>query len=105
MDNIRIDGHRLWESLMAMARHGADDQGRGVPPGAHRRGQGGQGRIRLLVRGRRLHGFRRPDGQHLRPPGGAGQCVATGDDRQPPGQPAHVVVSSTAPTESWRGWR
>ena len=27
MDNIRIDGHRLWESLMAMARHGATTKG------------------------------------------------------------------------------
>ena len=65
-----------------------DREGRRVPARAHRSGPGRPRPVHPLVRGRRLHGERRPGRQHLRPPAGPRREPPARDDRQPSRFPA-----------------
>ncbi len=85
---IAINGQRLWQSLMDLARIGA------TPKGGNARlaltaldGQGARPGLRLDARGR-TERDRGPCGEHLRPPRGPQRCAAAGDDWQPYRYPA-----------------
>ena len=86
--NIRIDGERLWGSLMELAKIGATEKGgvcRLALTDLDRQARD------LFVRwceGGGLHRHGRPDRQHLRAPARARQHSAAGDDRQPSRHPA-----------------
>ena len=68
LSNIRIDGGRLWDSLMEMAKIGA------TPKGGCKRltltdlDREGRALVHLLVQGGRLQRRDRRDGEHIRPP-------------------------------------
>jgi hypothetical protein len=68
-ENLRINGDRLWDSLMEMAKIGP-----GVAGGNNRQtvtDEDAEGRaFPEMVRGRRLHHGRRPDGHHVHAPRG-----------------------------------
>ena len=68
--NQRIDGRRLWDSLMAMAEVGATPKGGVKRLALSEGGQGRPGGFPRLVRGRRARRAHRRDGQHVRPPRG-----------------------------------
>ncbi len=66
LSNVRVDGARLWDSLMEMAKIGA------TPKGGCKRltltdlDKQGRELFREVVRSRRLHGQGRRDGQYVR---------------------------------------
>ena len=68
LSNVRVDGARLWDALMEMAKIGAHAEGRLQAPDADRSRQAGPRTVPLLVRGGGLHGQGRRDGQHVRAP-------------------------------------
>ena len=86
--NQRIDGKRLWDSLMAMAEIGA------TPKGGVKRltltdvDRQGRDRFRGLVRGAGPDGARGRHRQHVRPPRGPRPAAPAGAVRQPSRQPA-----------------
>ena len=53
LSNIRIDGARLWDSLMEMAKIGGDPEGRLQAPDPDRSRPRRPQPLRRLVRGRR----------------------------------------------------
>ena len=68
LNELRINGDRLWASLMELAQIGATPKGGVVPPRADRpRPAGPRPRRRLGARGRH-DGHRRQDRQHLHAP-------------------------------------
>jgi beta-ureidopropionase / N-carbamoyl-L-amino-acid hydrolase len=68
--NARINGKRLWQSLMDMAAIGATAKGGVCRIGLERGGPPGPRPVQGLVRGGRLQGARRCVRQHVRPPPG-----------------------------------
>ena len=91
LSNVRVNGARLWDSLMEMAKIGA------TPKGGCKRltltdlDKQGRELFQPLVRGRRLHGQGRPDGQHVR--------AAPGEDETLP----PVMVGSHLDTQPTGG--
>ena len=68
--NLKINGERLWDSLMEMAKIGP-----GVKGGNRRLtltdvDREGRDLFKSWAEKRRLQGLRRHDGQHVRPPRG-----------------------------------
>ncbi len=103
--NLQLDGARLWDSLMEMAKIGP-----GIAGGNNRQtltDDDAEGRRTLsaLVRGRRPHGGRRSDGHHVhatrghRPDAAAGRWSAATSTPSPP------AASMTASSASWPGSR
>jgi hypothetical protein len=90
LDGLRINGERLWDSLMELAQDRRHRQGRRLPPGADRPGQAGpRPGHRLGARGRH-DGHHRQDRQRLHAPRRAQQRlppIMTGShiDTQPTG--------------------
>ena len=68
LSNVRVNGQRLWDALMEMAKIG------GTPKGGCKRltltdlDKQGRELFRRLVREGGLHRQGRRDGQHVRPP-------------------------------------
>ena len=60
MKNLKIDGDRLWASLMEMAEIGATEKGGVCRLALTDLDRAGPGPVRPLVRGGRLPGERRP---------------------------------------------
>ena len=88
LSNVRVNGQRLWDSLMEMAKIG------GTPKGGCKRltltdlDKQGRELFRALVREGGLHGQGRRDGQHVRAPRRRRGRSAAGGDRQPSRHPA-----------------
>ena len=88
LSNVRIDGARLWDSLMEMAKIGA------TPKGGCKRltltdlDKQGRELFTHWCERRRLHGQGRRDGQHVRAPPGTDDSAAARHDGQPPRHPA-----------------
>ena len=68
LQNLQIDGQRLWDSLMATARIGATPQGRHLPADLDRSRPSGARLVQGAMRGARLHRHGRRHGQHVRAP-------------------------------------
>jgi hypothetical protein len=71
MRNPRVDGDRLWESLMEMARIGATPKGGVCRLALTDLDRAGPRSLRALGDGAWMHRHGRPDGQHVRPTRGA----------------------------------
>ena len=70
--NLTINGARLWDSIMEMAKIGPGIAGGQQPPDRHRCDGEGRALFRRWWRGRGLHHGPRPDGHHVRPARGHG---------------------------------
>ena len=88
-DNLKIDGGRLWASIMEMAKIGPGHRRRQRPPDPDRRRRRGAGALRALVRRGGDDARRRPDGDDVRDPPGRGSRGAAGLRREPSRHPAH----------------
>ena len=83
-DNLRINGGRLWDSLMEMAKIGPGVKGGNKRLTLTDEDREGRELFRSVERECGLHGRGRHDGQHVRPPRGDRADAAAGDGRQPP---------------------